>query len=181
MNISFNSEHMQTIKELLEIADKHNCRFTFGFNSDSCAEVSEKILQHNDMSIEMIDTLYSSFYLSNEHSDYDSVWFELYDMNNKTHNSLVYQDMYTCFYYDDCAIDDDSTELEQQVMSWLDDNNDYDEKFVSKSLGLTVIRGFNSPNDYEENYLVYRSGMALKFFADKVCEYLGESITERTY
>lgn len=172
---------MQTLKELMEIAEKHNCRFTFGFNADDCREISEKVLKHHDMTDEMIYTLYESFYLSDENATYNTVWFELYDKNNKTHNSLIYQDMHTNFTYDDGNIDDDSSEIEIQVKEWLDENSCYDEKFISKGLGLTTIRGFNLPNEYEENYSVYRCGMALKFFADWVCEYLGDKITELTY
>ena len=78
---------------------------------------------------------------------------------------------------------------EKWVLSWekteewirntlTDEYIDKDEQYWSYETTDTVVRGFDGVSTYIN---VYREGMALKFFGDLVCDYLGEPRIIRTY
>ena len=54
---------------------------------------------------------------------------------------------------------------------------DADIRMLYRSFGETKVTGFPE----QEHPSVYREGMALKFFGDLVCDYLGEERIVRTY
>ena len=69
-----------------------------------------------------------------------------------------------------------------ETQKYIDKNTRMECVLVSKisvpdALGGTTIKGF----DGLEHPSVYREGMALKFFGDLVCDYLGEERIVRVY
>ena len=55
-----------------------------------------------------------------------------------------------------------------------------DNFYASFNNAPTIIRGFGNENKIVDGR-VYRSGMAVKYFGDLVCDYFGEPRIERTY
>lgn len=66
------------------------------------------------------------------------------------------------------------SEIPEKYLNWTVKG---DELLIYCRLGETEVTGF--PNQERPN--VYREGMALKFFGDLVCDYLGEERIARTY
>lgn len=72
---------------------------------------------------------------------------------------------------------------EDELIQKLDKHDeflDFDEYTLNFSSDATYIYGFGNKEPVK-NHLVYRNGMALKYFGDYVCDYLGEPRIERTY
>lgn len=49
MNIDFYSSHMDTLADLKEIAEKHNCKITFGFTSDYEQDIDQELLLKKEL------------------------------------------------------------------------------------------------------------------------------------
>lgn len=84
-------------------------------------------------------------------------------------------------YEPDDDIDDDNP-LSKETEEFLEDNDyessdDGGKRLLYVSFSETKIKGF----DKQEHPSVYREGMALKFFGDLVCDYLGEERIVRVY
>ena len=182
MNIDFGQSHMETLSDLMKLAEKHNCRITFGFASSPEQEIDEDILKKNGFKDEHIEEMKEKMTIDDAVSSFDKLWFELYDKNNKTHNTMVFIESSTYFvlprddYY---LIHGISYDLE----NLLDEHDEFcrsDEYVIHESYNPTVIHGFGNEGKIED-FRVYRSGMALKFFGDLVCDYLKEPRITRSY
>ena len=182
MNIDFGTSHMETLSDLMKLAEKHNCRITFGFASMPEQEIDEDILKKNGFTDKLIEEMKEKMTIEDAVSSFDKLWFELYDKNNKTHNSLVYIESGTHFvlpkddYY---LIHGISEELE----ALLDEHDEFyrpDEYVIHECHNPTIIHGFGNKEKIED-FRVYRSGMALKYFGDLVCDYLSEPRIVRCY
>lgn len=179
MNIEFYTEHLQTLCELKELADKHGCSIYFGVNQSTANESLEEFDGYTE---EIYQELYDKGYFDNWRGDVTTIWFELYDPNNKDkkYHSLSYSDGDRCVTYKKYCDEDLSEQTEafvrENLLSWQDYNID-DELLLYARIYGTKMAGF--PNQECPN--VYRSGMALKFFGDLVCDYLKEPRIIRTY
>ena len=182
MNINFATPHMETLSDLMKLAEKHNCKITFGFASSPEQEIDEDILKKNGFTEELIEEMKEKMTIEDAVSSFDKLWFELYDKNNKTHNSLVYIESGTHFTlpkYNYYQIHGVSEELE----NLLDEHDEFyraDEYVIHECHNPTIIHGFGNKEKIED-FRVYRSGMALKFFGDLVCDYLKEPRIDRCY
>lgn len=183
MNIDFGLSHMETLADLMKIAEKHNCKITFGFATSPEREINEDILKRNGFADELIEEIKDKMTINDAVSSFDKVWFELYDQNNKTHSSLTYIESGTYFvlpkdnYY--LFSEGISEELENLLMEH-DEFYRADEYVIHECYNPTIINGFGNEGKIED-FRVYRSGMALKFFGDLVCDYLKEPRIERCY
>lgn len=187
MNIFFSTAHLQTLKELQEMAEKHNCTIKFGFNNSSGKEIDFNILADCKVKKKIIDKLEQpflhNFSIKNEFYEVSSIWFELYDKNKKTYNSLAYVEMYQFF---DIEKDYDfDWEKEQLLDEFISESGEESELFDNNyhfrfRAAPTIINGFGYKNVHRDSR-VYREGMALKFFSDLVCKYLKEPYIERVY
>lgn len=177
-SIDFYNSHVETICELKELANKHNCTIKFGvqnnFNPElgfsDCADFfPENILED----LEKCGNITKGW--RNE----TRLWFELYDRNTERYNNLTYTegDYYIEYdrYYSEEVTEETQDWIEENVADWSDPIDDH--LTFCKSFGDTYISGFNGAKTPD----VYREGMALKFFGDLVCDYLGEKRIERTY
>lgn len=177
MNIYFSSTHLQTLCDLKALAEKHNCYIRFGANQENSTDVDFN--EFDRATKRIIEELQDKGEFLNQNYCKTYMFFELFDANNSTYNVLTYSDGEQSVYYKRYCWETLSAEaeafLEDNLVEWqaMDD----DELLIYCRLGGTEITGF--PNQEHPN--VYREGMALKFFGDLVCDYLGEERIVRTY
>ena len=182
MNIDFGRSHMETLADLMRIADKHSCVITFGIGSSPSIDLDEELLEKSGLTSELIEEMRDKKQITEVASLFDKAWFELYDKRNNTHSTLAYIESSTHF-----VVSRDNYSLFEEVSAdleeWLDDHDDFgrpDEYFIMVSHNPTIIHGFGNKEKIED-FRVYRSGMALKFFGDLVCDYLKEPRIVRSY
>lgn len=181
MNIEFTSAHMQTLIELKTIAEKHGCRIIFGV--DSWAGVDPEFEKFDGYTSEIHEELNDKGNFSNGVIDMTKFWFQFCDPNNKErqYHYLEYTEGEQTITYEPFPFEEFSEEVEEFISEnradW-DDSGAIDDKVVLFTrLGGTTICGFKGL----EHPSVYRAGMALKFFGDLVCDYLGEERIRRVY
>lgn len=173
MNIGFYKSHTDTLRDLQNIAEKHNCYIQFGFDSDSGSDIDEELLEKEGFDIEALRDL------SLEHECYErqTIWFELVEKSSTTKcHSLSYTECNTYFNFEEDELFGCENE---EFVNFMEEHCDYGD-FINIRDSYTIIRGFGLERPKECD-LVYRSGMALKFFGDYVCDYLGEERINRAY
>lgn len=183
MNIEFTSAHMQTLIELKTIAEKHGCRITFGVNQSYDFVGYEKFIDYREDILSELNDL-GCFDSDAEQGGSATFWFQLYDPNSKTfkYNILQYEEGWQTTEYEFNWGEDDNS-ISEEAANFLRDNivdwRDYDDekKLLYTSYANTEVIGF----DGQTRPNVYREGMALKFFGDLVCDYLGEERIQRVY
>lgn len=180
MVVDFYTEHCETLCELIQMAKKHNCNIKFGFRSDSRSEIDEDLLLSNGFTEDMLKEFLDNVEVNSEHYSNEVLWFELYDKRDKTYHNLEYINANTFFYFDKDYSDDD---LSEELIELIDELEYEGMGFINITDNTTKIFGFTpeSKNQWIETNEVYRSGMALKFFGDYVCDYLGEERIVRVY
>lgn len=174
MNTHFTTSHLQTLQELVAIAESHNCYINFGTSADSCAEILDELLLEKGFDNVLLDELNYNVETANEHFSIYDIWFELFDRNTGKSNILSYTQLQTSFSFNELG-DDVSYTLQDK----LKEMDTYGDRFISVRSDETKIHGFNQGDKI--CHLVYRPGMALKFFGDYVCDYLGVPRIERVY
>jgi len=183
MNIDFTSTHLETLCDLKAIAEKHNCRISFGVDSFHEYSFDEDILKQIGFTDEDIKFIENNTEIDTQDSTHNRVWFELVEKDTGKVNSLIYSEGSTLLIInkDDYIYRDE--DISEELMNKLEEHDqcwDYDSYSISESYNPTIIYGFGNKGRVED-YRVYRSGMALKFFGDLVCDYLGEPRIDRVY
>lgn len=181
MNVSFGTSHMETLADLMQLAAKHNCKITFGCYSSHEADMDEDILKRHKFTEEDIAFIRDNMNIGTLDSTFDKIWFELYDKNTNTHNTMAYieSSTYLSVSQDEFPYEYPSDDLTEKL-------EEHDEMLESGVYTLhlshnpTIIFGFGNTEKIED-YRVYREGMALKFFGDLVCDYLKEPRICRCY
>lgn len=181
MNIEFTSAHMQTLCELKELAEKHGCRITFGV--DSWASVDPEFGGFAGYTSKIYAELDDKGIFSNGFTEVTRFWFQFHDPNNKErqYHYFEYSEgsqtiIYKLFSWEELSEKAEEF-IEENRAEWDDASTLDDGVVLYANLGRTTIMGFDGlkhPN-------VYREGMALKFFGDLVCDYLGEERIRRVY
>lgn len=184
MNIDFYSSHMDTLADLMRLAEKHNCCIRFGFDASSEREIDKDILKKCGLADALFQELEEQMTISDCQSNFGKVWFELYDKTANTINILTYIQSSTYFSVEKIS------ELEfryeypsNELVEWLEENDECleaDNYIIHQAYNPTIIHGFGNEKRVED-FRVYRSGMALKYFSDLVCDYLGEPRINRVY
>lgn len=186
MNVDFYSAHLDTLCELKELAEKHNCTISFGVRNESERGITSiegfKDYFYEEIPEQVLSDLKLMGYFDESESFWDNttLWFELYDRSTNKHNVMTYSDGYLHLKFQEFMSSDLSDETEDWLADyepdWAQDLYD-DYHIIYRRYCPVTVRGFNGAK--EPN--VYREGMALKFFGDLVCDYLGEKRIERTY
>ena len=189
MNVTFSSTHLETLSDLQRLAEKHNCKISFGCYSDTNKEIDYATLRDNEASKEVINKLDNAWEygvsISNAQSTNEQIWFQLYDPNGEKHyNVMSYHENHTYF---EVEFDYDFEEQEnnKDLIEWLkehktDWNYDKDKYIICLDSAPTTINGFGYEEEHKD-YRVYREGMTLHYFTELVCKYLKEPMIERTY
>ena len=81
MNIEFTNAHMETLCELKALAEKHDCRVTFGV--DSWTGVDPEFEEFSNYTSKVYEELDDKGSFSNGVIDVTKFWFQFYDPNNK--------------------------------------------------------------------------------------------------
>lgn len=178
MNVHFISAHLQTLCDLKALADKHNCIINFGVdNYEGTEDIDFNYFDGSTKKI--IKELNHKGKFENPKYNITHLWFELHDKNNNSYHALSYSEgeqsaTYILNYLEELS-DEASAFLEDNLVSW--QSIEDDELLITCRLDKTTMTGFPG----QEKPEVYREGMTLKFFADLVCDYLGEKRIERVY
>lgn len=174
MNLFLGEEHLKTLKELVVLAEKHGGHISMGFNNSFDDEIDWKILENEGIGGKIIGELKTeeNCIIINAESGVSEIWFAFYDKNHKC-NSMSYYENWTKFECEEIGWD-----VPEKFSEWLSENEQGNFFYYSDS--PTIISGFGNKERIED-YRVYRSGMAVKFFGDLVCDYLGEERVVRTY
>lgn len=186
MNIEFYSNHMDTLADLMKLAEKHNCTIAFGVTSSNENDIDEDILKKSGFTDALLEEMKDKMDVARAASTFDKVWFQLRDKNTGMYHHMVYIESSTCVivkrlaeldfrFPDEEPSDDLIARLEEY-----DQMLDYGEYTIHEHYNPTIINGFGNEKRVED-YRVYRSGMALKYFGDLVCDYLGEPRIDRVY
>lgn len=186
MNIEFYTSHVETLADLTKLAKKHNCRINFGVNTSHEEEIDVDILKRHGFTDELFEELKDKMTVTFASSSFDTVWFELADKATGTYSTMTYTESGTYFTVEklgelDFRFDEDETS--EELIAWLEDHDelwDTDMYTIHQHHNPTVIYGFGN-EERVEDFRVYRSGMALKYFSDLVCDYLKEPRIERVY
>lgn len=182
MDVSFYSPHMETLSDLMELAKKHDCKISFGFSSSNDREMDEELLAMIGLSEEMLSEMKDKMTISFSESVFDKLWFELSDNRDHTYHTLAYIERSTTIEVE-CASGFSFYSVSEQLFDCLRENDvscNGDTYFISKRYNPTVICGFGY-DKMVEDFRVYRSGMALHYFANLVCDYLHEPKIDRVY
>ena len=165
------------------LAEKHGCSISFGVNDFDDFTGYEKFTDYSENIIEELREQ-GYFWTDTEKGSAMGFWFELFDPNNEElhyHNLTYFTGWQAVEYELNDDVDDDNP-LSKEAEEFLEDNTyeecDYGGKrLLYTSFSETNIKGFKG----QEHPSVYREGMALKFFGDLVCDYLGEERIVRVY
>lgn len=184
MNIDFSGSHMDTLADLMRLAEKHNCCIRFGFDASSEREIDEDILEKYGFTDALLQEMDDQMIIEDSQSTFSKVWFELYDKTRNTTNTMAYIESGTYFSVERISeLDFRHKYPSNELMEWLEENDECweaDNYIIHKSHNPTIIYGFGNEKRVED-FRVYRSGMALKYFSDLVCDYLGEPRIYRVY
>lgn len=183
MNIEFYSSHVETLADLIKIAEKHNCTITFGVMPSHERDIDESILMRTGFTKELITELNEKLIIENADSSADKVWFELYNKNDKTRHSMVYIETSTYFIARRQEIEFDDEVPSDELIAKLEEHDqmmEIEAYTIHEYYNPTIIHGFGN-KERVDDFRVYRSGMALKFFGDLVCDYLNEPRINRVY
>lgn len=181
MNVEFTSAHLETLMELKQLAEKHECRINFGIDSWSGAD--PEFENFSNYTSEIYDELYDKGSFSNGIIDVTKFWFQFYDPNNKDrkYHYLEYSEGEQAITYEQLSFEELSEEaenfIEENRADWCEGSLIDDEVVLSARLGGTTVKGFEGL----EHPNVYREGMVLKVFGDLVCDYLKEKRIVRNY
>lgn len=187
MNVDFGQSHMETLADLMKLAEKHNCRIRFGFYTNSEQEIDEDIVKSIGLTDELMEELRDKMTIKYSASHFDKIWFELYDMRFENYNTMAYIESGTYFAVDRLDEDefyfDEEDKPSEELIEWLEERDEMwgmDEYTINESNNPTIIHGFGNKERIED-YRCYRSGMALAYFSDLVCDYLKEPRIHRVY
>lgn len=192
MIVDFYSAHLDTLCELKALAEKHNCKISFGTRNDfSTEELDSSDLFAVGVPSKIIDRLTNPFdyhfSIENVKTSYDELWFQLYDPNNekRKYHVMAYKQIGVYFELEKDWDFDCDTKGNEKFIEWCEENqadwNDDDDKFIfNLTDSPTIINGFGYKKE-RKDYRVYREGMALHYFTELVCKYLKEPMIVRTY
>lgn len=200
MTITFGDTHIDTLIKLKELAAKHGMMIRFGtessFEIDEDVTLLDEVLNFKKHELDYLDDNSFEIIKGDVQHKFNKIWFELYEPrqneNKPKHHTMSYtQEEVFCLLEDDwkeyIERDIDMLKLEENeegakivegVLEKFEDNAEED--YLTASTSPTIIFGFGK-EEKREDYRVYRSGMALHYFMELVCDYLGEPHILNTY
>lgn len=193
MKVDFYSSHMETLRDLQNLAEKHGCKIHFGFYSHNNEELDPDSLYKYKVPKFVVNKLFledimdTELSITNIRSTFEEIWFELYDPNNEErhYHTMSYREYNDYFEVEPDYNFDKWDDKNQKFIDWCDENqvdwNDEDDKWIfNLTTSPTVINGFQYKKEHIDDR-VYREGMALHYFTELVCKYLKEPMIKRTY
>ena len=89
MNVDFHSGHIETLCDLKTIAEKHNCKISFGVRSYSENIIDEGLLKQEGFTDDEINYIKDSLNVVDACTTNCSMYFELIEKDSNKVNSLV--------------------------------------------------------------------------------------------
>ena len=188
MNIDFCKSHMETLADLMKIAEKHNCTITFGVTTHGDREIDDDVLKKNGFTAELLNEMYEKMEIKDAASTFDKAWFQLYEKDTETYHTMAFIENSTYAVIEKESEnsflfrDDDEAPSDELIanLEEIDELYEIGVYTINQSYNPTIIHGFGNKEKVED-FRVYRPGMALKFFGDLVCDYLKEPRIQRYY
>ena len=181
MNFDFYSAHFQTLSELQQMAEKHNCKITFGFTSDVFdGDDTDELLDIFNCPDKVREEIIDDFSIELKSGMYTKIYFELYDRDKQHYNQLTY-------YQHEVLVELENTNRfnyhSNETEEWLEENktdwSNFDDKYYLYSEDTKEeVHGFEG---IKKEWNIYRPGIMLAVFTQLVCDYLGEERIVRTY
>ena len=188
MRLTLTPTHLETLKDLMDIAKKHNCRIHISVHdedqvdtTDDATDAFDLLEQNKHLEKNVINEILEAASFEKVNILHDFVCFELIEYledGNTKHHCLHYHSFEVHLKMieslDELDISNKAREdLEDIVSEW-------DNSYIYDSGTFTKLYGFDGVDTSFVN--VYREGIALKNFGDLVCDYLHEPrIVGRTY
>ena len=156
-----------------------NCVISLGHNECGCGEISIDDFKDyfDDLTEDICEWINDNLSINRAHDNSSNYWFELYDKNNETYNILTYLDIDMLIEFDEPS-SYDRAHMPMDVDDWFMENESWSNA-ITVETAKQQISGFKGVDTSQIN--VYREGMALKFFGDLVCDYLGEERINEVY
>ena len=177
MNFTFTTTHIETLVELTALAEKHNCYINFGTASDSGSEILDEVLLSKGFTQNMVKEVQDKLVVSFPNYAVNGIWFSLCDKSKDTENVLKYIVTQTDFHYD--VEDSLAYGISEETLKKLSEVDCLSNGYICLATAYTKVSGFGL--ETQKSNLVYRSGIALKYFAEYVCDYLGEPRLNKVY
>lgn len=200
MTITFGDTHIDTLIKLKELAVKHGMLIRFGtessFKIDEDVTLLDEVLNFKEYELDYLDDNSFEIIKGDVQHKFNKVWFELCEPRPKEKHPKYHTMSYTeeevfCLLEDgwkehierDIDIlkleeNEEGAKIVEGVLEKFEDNAEED--YLAASTSPTIIFGFGK-EEKREDYRVYRSGMALHYFMELVCDYLGEPHILNTY
>lgn len=184
MNFEFYTEHIKTICDLQKLAEKHDCKLSFGINSDSVdRDIDVEFLKdYLHCPPDVAEELCDRGYFDNLNGYYTNSFFELYDKKKDKYNILKYFTISASF----DIVPWEENDLSQKALDWLMENSMNDEWNLDTRDGYRMVANTSKESvygfeDIEKEGHIYREGIMLAVFTQLVCDYLGEERIIRVY
>lgn len=180
--MNFSSTHVETLCDLQALAKKHNHRISFSCDYSHSDELNTELLLKNNIPEHMIEILEDEDCVENIEtiSQSSRLWFALMDNKSDTTHTMEYRQETMYFVFR--ILDPEEYSMESFTdYCYQTFEEGFDDTFYDGFTHYpTIIQGFGNKEKIIDNR-VYREGMALKFFGDLVCDYLGEPRIKRVY
>ena len=188
MTIDFYTEHIKTICDLQALAEKHNCKLSFGtrayaINTD---DTDDLLVEDFNCTEEIAEEIKSKCSFEITGGLETEIYFDLFEKDvNKygKYNVLGLRQREGLL-----KITHDSFEepLSLEALEWLRDNwkngdwglEDEDYFYLYINSSKTIVDGFEG---VKQEWSIYREGIMLAVFTQLVCDYLHEERIVRTY
>ena len=192
MTIDFYSAHMETLTELKALADKHNCKLSFGVRSHSMQidDIDKNdLIKHFNCPEDVAEEICSDSKCLCSFEHYNGgeetyIYFELRD--DKEENHIRYNILGKTICENSFVVHLEEYnylpehKLSDKTLQWLRENsmNDDNDFIMIDNYESEEVRGFE---EIQKEGWCYRTGMILAVFTQLVCDYLGEERIKRTY
>ena len=129
MRCEFYSSHMATLKDLMEIAEKHNCEIQIMFSANSYREIHADDLRDCGIKGELAAYIEDNIEMKSPIFTIEQVRFILYEKDKDKYNSMFYSQYDFAFDYE---LDEDELEsqtkkqqrLKKELISYLNNKSD---------------------------------------------------------
>ena len=188
MYLAFTYKHLQTLRDLMAIAEKHNCKLYISVHdedevdsTDDATDAFELLKQYRHLDKNTVDEILEVASFENVNILHDYICFELIEYledGNTKHHSLQYHSFEVHIRMTESLDELNVSEKTKEDLEGI--LTEWDDCYICEGGEFTDIYGFDEIDTSFVN--VYREGMALKNFGDLVCDYLHEPRIEgRTY
>lgn len=196
MMIDFFPAHIETLTELKVLADKHNCKLSFGVRNHTMQldDIDKDyLIKHFHCPEDVAEEICNDDLCSFDHYNGGEcfyIYFELRDYRDENHIKYNILDNTFCEFSFKIHIHSyymgKEHEISEKTLQWLQENSMNDEWGLDDTNDFIMIDKYENEEvhgfeEVQKEGWCYRTGMILAVFTQLVCDYLGEERIIRTY